>query len=75
MPSSTYTVEKIICLQYQVKAAFAMRRRGYPGHKRAGFFLAGIGAAMIIFLILPWWFWWLGIAISFLCGGIWLLKR
>ncbi|MCL2589205.1 MAG: hypothetical protein FWD84_07340 [Oscillospiraceae bacterium] len=54
-----------------------MRKRnwGYPGHKRAGFFLAGIGVAMIVFLILPWWFWWLAVALSFLCGGIWLLRR
>ncbi|MCL2563322.1 MAG: hypothetical protein FWE08_04730 [Oscillospiraceae bacterium] len=52
-----------------------MRKHKFPGFKRAGLCLAGLGAAMIIVLILPWWFWWLGIALGFLCGGVWLLKR
>jgi len=71
MPPPTYTVEK----QYPQKAAFAMKRHGPHGKNRIGLTLAGIGAAMLIALLLPWWFWWIAIAIGFLCGGIWLLKR
>ena len=51
-------------------------RRGRPFEKkRLGLTLAGIGAAMILALMLPFWFWWLAIAIGLLCGGIWLLRR
>jgi len=58
------------------KAAFAMRKHRYPGqYARVGLILAAIGAAMLIALILPWWFWWLAVGLGFLCGGIWLLKR
>ncbi|MCL2568915.1 MAG: hypothetical protein FWE12_05735 [Oscillospiraceae bacterium] len=52
-----------------------MKRHGPHGKNRIGLILAGIGAAMLIALLLPWWFWWIAIAIGFLCGGIWLLKR
>ena len=52
-----------------------MRRHWHPGQKRIGFILASIGAAMLIALMLPWWFWWLAVGIGFLCGGIKLLKR
>ena len=52
-----------------------MRRQRHPGEKRVGLLIVGIGAAMIVALMLPFWFWWLVIGIGFLCGGIWLLKR
>ena len=52
-----------------------MRRGGHYGKKRLGQILAGIGAAMIVALILPFWFWWLTAGICLLYGGIKLLRR
>ena len=52
-----------------------MRRGGSCGHKRYGLILVGIGAAMIVAVLLPVWFWWLAVGLGFFCGGIWLLKR
>ena len=52
-----------------------MRRQKAPGQKRVGLILVWIGGAMLIALMLPWWFWWLGVGVGFLGGGIWLLKR
>ncbi|MCL2842297.1 MAG: hypothetical protein FWE28_02355 [Oscillospiraceae bacterium] len=52
-----------------------MKRRGYPKKQRAGLVLAGVGAAMIISLLLPFWFWWLAIGIGLLWGGLRMLRR
>jgi len=71
---ATYNIGKRI-LSHKRKAAHPMRKRRYPVRRRAGLALFGIGAAMIIAMMLPFWFWWISIGIGFLYGGISLLKK
>jgi len=52
-----------------------MKWPSYLKTRRAGYIFAAIGAAVLVSLIVPVWFWWLILGISFLCGGIYLLRR
>ena len=52
-----------------------MKKGGLTGYKRAGLILVIIGAAMVVALMLPFWFWWLILGLGFLCGGIYLLRK
>ena len=52
-----------------------MRRRGYPAKRRIGTILVGIGATMLIALLIPFWVWWFFFAVAFLAGGMGLLRK